>query len=273
MKKTIFVFFLLFPILLKGQNTSQTNTNTGGHFEFSLKITGGLNMPLFNRKNGGEESLTVLQKGGDFNSVAFQAALAGRKNFSLLMEVGYGTSFNSISYSLEDQGVSHDMTDIGKYSMRIKKEEFALMAKHYLTAHRICYIDYGLYLAAEDQKIINGTVQHSGSYYNPNYNPGPSTTGGTTYYESTDIYDNKHVIVTEQIGLVQGIGWNIPFKNKSSVFIDLRLNVHDVSSPARDIFFKVVDLGLSVGYTFYKTKSHTRTQNSPTTENIKDRFN
>lgn len=130
-------------------------------------------------------------------------------------------------------------------NLKIQKIEFALVGRTAIVKKGWLYLNYGLYAAGEDSRIISGERVHG---FQSNLN---SISSGYTRSE----FNNVHAHGEGQAGIIAGIGFKKKTKEKNSIFIDVRANYHTLVSGFDPVDIRILDLGLSVGYIFYHSKN------------------
>jgi hypothetical protein len=250
--KKIFSFFILFNAFCSlAQNAKEEDMSAAVHLEFSAKLGGGISTPLFNYRDKGGYTLKVKNRWGQFGCGSAQTAICIENNFAIVIEAGYAVSSNPLDYYwAQYTSPVGGFNDWGDYKLNIRKTEFSVIARHLVGAKRRLTISYGGYFALEDSKIIDGNVIATASFNPPSQYP-------SYYYHGTDVYNKKHMKVSEQPGVILGTGYNFPLKNKNIISLDFRLNGHLLYSEINKVSFRMFDVGLSIGYTFFKTKSIT----------------
>jgi hypothetical protein len=218
------------------------------HLELSGRIGGGTTSPQWTTAGRDAENQSVTLRGGKtgtFNDLACQITVAGAKRFSLIFEPGYALSNQSIDYCYKSSGQAASTSSCGSFDIDMRKTEAALLARMTIVKKWGLYLIGGGYGAREDSRILNGSWTR-GFSSNVGYNPSGST---------TEVFNKKHGLAKDQLGLIAGLGVNLPLKHDRSIFFDLRMNVHSLKSGFDPAVVRMMDLGLFVGYTFYKSRS------------------
>ncbi|MDF2436284.1 MAG: hypothetical protein K0Q95_660 [Bacteroidota bacterium] len=232
----------------KSDSTAVRGSSITIHLELSGRIGGGITSPQWATADGDSENKSVAFRGGKtgtFCDLACQITVAGAKRFSLILEPGYALTSQSISYCYSSHGKPASSSSCGSFNVDIKKTEAALLARIMIVKKWRLYLLCGGYGAREDSRIITGKWTREFTSYLP--------------YQSSEskeeMFNKKHALVKDQLGLIGGIGLNLPLKNKTAIFIDLRMNIHSLKSGFDPTVVRMMDLGVSIGYTFYKSKS------------------
>ena len=250
MKRKYFILTILLSICASGGYSQNKDSSITVHIELALKLNAGPNIFVLNHSRSYEEYSDISQHIGYFGGGGLQLSFVGKKSYSFLIDAGYSFTSSNFDYVLKHQGLAGGYTDTGKYSLNIKKTELGFMSKHFLNQSRNYYIDYGFYYAFEDSKIANGNMKSSYNSYN------------TVGSHSEQIFAKQHFQPRDQVGFLAGAGYSHKLKNSKTVFIDLRINFHNIFTGTSQTSFRQLDFCFSLGYIFYSGKGKTIKQKS-----------